>query len=74
MNTIFRAKWKENMDITRIAYRSSPDAHELDQATYGEVVAERNKLYISMADGFQSHNSKAQSITRGSVIGHFYAC
>jgi len=67
-NPIFKANRKKNMDITINAYRSSPDAHMLDQATYGEAVAERNGLYISMADGFQSHNSKTQSITSRGVI------
>ncbi len=73
-NSIFITNWKNNLDITLNAYRSSPDAHRLDQAAYGEAVAERNGLYISMADGFQSHNSKTQSITCRSVIGNFYAC
>jgi hypothetical protein len=73
-NPIFRTNRKKIMNITINAYRSSPDAHRLDQATYGEVISERNGLYISMADGFQSHNSKTQSITGGSAIGNFYAC
>ena len=62
-NHVFRAKWKKNIDITLNAYRSSPDAYRLGEATYGEALAEGNGLYISMADGFQSHNSKTQSIT-----------
>jgi hypothetical protein len=68
-NPVFMANWKKNLDITLPAYRSSPDAHILDQATYGKAIAERNGLYISMADGFQSHNSKTRSITSGSMIG-----
>jgi hypothetical protein len=63
MNPVFRAKWKKNMDITLNAYRSSPDAYRLGEATCGEALTECNGLYISMADGFQSHNSKTQSIT-----------
>jgi hypothetical protein len=73
-NPIFKANWKKHLDITLNVYRSSPDARMLDQATYGEAVAERNGLYISMAAGFQSHNSKTQFITCGTVIGEFYAC
>jgi len=52
-----------NLDITRNGYRSTPDAERLDNATDGEALAENNGLYISMADGFQSHDSKTQSIT-----------
>ena len=51
------------MDISLNDYRSSPDAERLNVATQGEALAEMNGLYISMADGFQSHNSKTQSIT-----------
>ena len=62
-NPVFKANWKKNMDISINAYRSSPDAQRLNGATHGEALAESNGLYISMADGFQSHNSKTQSIT-----------
>jgi hypothetical protein len=67
-NPVFKANWKKNLDITLNAYRSSPDAERLNEATYGEALAEQNGLYISMADGFQSHESKTQSITGGSTI------
>ena len=60
---VFRKNWKYNMDISLNAYRSSPDAERLDRATFGEALAPDNGLYISMADGFQSHKSKTQSIT-----------
>ena len=61
---IFRANWKTNVDISINAYRSSPDADRLDRAAVGEELAPSNGLYISMADGFQSHKSKTRSITR----------
>ena len=51
------------MDISINGYRSSPDSQRLNEATHGEALAANNGLYISMADGFQSHNSKTQSIT-----------
>ncbi len=51
------------MDLSLNGYRSSPDVERLNDATQGEALAEMNGLYISMADGFQSHNSKTQSIT-----------
>jgi hypothetical protein len=60
---VFRKNWKKNVDISLNAYRSSPDAKRLDRATFGEALAPENGLYISMADGFQSHKSKTQSIT-----------
>ena len=59
----FRANWKKNSDISLNAYRESPDAARLNEATNGEALAVDNGLYISMADGFQTHNSKTQSIT-----------
>ena len=60
---VFRKYWKNNLDVSLNAYRSSPDAKRLDKATGGEALAAHNGLYVSMADGFQSHNSKTQSIT-----------
>jgi hypothetical protein len=51
------------MDISMNGYRSSPDSQRLNEATHGEALAANNGLYISMADGFQSHDSKTQSIT-----------
>lgn len=59
----FRANWKKNLDISMNAYRKSPDAARLQQATNGEALAADNGLYISMADGFQTHDSKTQSVT-----------
>ena len=60
---LFKAEWKENMDISLNAYRSSPDAVRLNAATRNQALASENGLYISMADGFQSHISSTQSIT-----------
>ena len=60
---VFRANWKKNIDLSMNDYRCSPDAQRLNDATEGEALAEMNGLYISMADGFQSHKSKTQSIT-----------
>ena len=60
---VFQANWKKNLDCSINAYRSSPEAERLDKATSGEALLENNGLYISMADGFQSHDSKTQSIT-----------
>ena len=66
---VFRKYWKKNLDVSLNAYRSSPDAKRLDKATGGEALAAHNGLYVSMADGFQSHNSKTQSIT-----GNYHPC
>ena len=60
---IFKAEWKQNMDISLNAYRSSPDATRLNAATGNQALAAENGLYISMADGFQSHLSSTKSIT-----------
>ncbi len=60
---IFQENWKKDVDITINAFRSSPDGNRLNDATFGEALAIDNELYISMADGFQSHDSKTQSIT-----------
>jgi hypothetical protein len=60
---MFRTNWKKNADISLNAYRSSPDVKRLDRATSDEALAIGNGLYISMADGFQSHKSKTHSIT-----------
>ena len=54
---------QKNMDHSMNEYRCSKDAQRLNAATRGEALAHMNGLYISMADGFQSHNSKTQSIT-----------
>jgi hypothetical protein len=51
------------MDISLNAYRSSPDATRLNVATGNQALAAENGLYISMADGFQSHLSSTKSIT-----------
>ena len=59
---IFKKNWKQNIDVTLNAYRSSPDATRLNTSTGGEALASHNGLYISMADDFQSHKSKTQSI------------
>ena len=60
---IFQKNWKKDVDITMNAFRSSPDGKRMNDATFGEALAIDNGLYISMADGFQSHDSKTQSIT-----------
>ena len=52
---VFIACWKNIMDLSLNGYRSSPDAIRLNAASRGEALAETNGLYISMADGFQSH-------------------
>ena len=62
-NPTFRSKWKKDLDISLNAYRKSPDAVRLQEATNGEALAVDNGLYISMADGFQTHESKTQSVT-----------
>ena len=59
----FKENWKKNVDISINAYRSSPDAQRLNKSTFEEALTQANGLYISMADGFQSHQSKTQSIT-----------
>ena len=59
----FQENWKVNMDVTINAFQSSHDGKRLNDATFGEALAADNGLYISMADGFQSHDSKTQSIT-----------
>ena len=51
------------MGLSMNQYRSSKYAQRLNDATQGEALGEFNGLYISMADGFQSHKSKTQSIT-----------
>jgi len=58
-----RANWKKNSDISLHAYRESPDAARLNEATHGEALAVDNNLYIATADGFQMYNSKTQSVT-----------
>jgi hypothetical protein len=63
MHPLFKAKWKENMDMSLNAYRISPDAERLNAATGNQALASENGLYISMADGFQSHISSTHSIT-----------
>jgi hypothetical protein len=62
-NPMMKANWKVGLDVTINAYRSSLDAKRLDSATFGDTLAPENGLYISMVDGFQSHNSSTQSIT-----------
>ena len=47
-NPVFKANWKKNMDITLNAYRSSPDAYRLGEATYGEALAEHNGRRVSI--------------------------
>jgi hypothetical protein len=66
----FQENWKKNVDITMNAFRSSPDGERLNEATFGAALAQDNGLYISMADGFQSHDSKTQSITGKLSIAH----
>jgi hypothetical protein len=58
-----RANWKKNSDISLHAYRESPDAARLNEATRGESLAVTNGLYISMVDGLRTHNSKTQNVT-----------
>jgi hypothetical protein len=48
----FRAKWKKKLDISMNAYRGSPYATRLQEATNGEGFAADNGLDISIADGF----------------------
>jgi hypothetical protein len=60
---VFRENWKKKIDLSMNDYRFSKDAQRLNAATRGEALADMNGLYISMADGFQSHNFKTQSIT-----------
>jgi hypothetical protein len=60
---VFKANWKKNIDISLNSFRSSPDAERLNLATGNQALAEENGLYVSMADGFQSHLSSTQSIT-----------
>ena len=57
-NSVFKANRKNNIDITKNEYRSSPDAKRLGKSTDGKALAENSGLHISMANGFQSHNSK----------------
>ncbi len=56
----FQENCKKNLDITINAFRSSLDGKRVNEATFGEALAIDNGHYISMADGFQSHDSKTQ--------------
>ena len=61
---IFKAEWRQNIDISLNASRSSPDAARLNVATGNQaLLAVENGLYISMADAFQLHLSSTKSIT-----------
>ena len=60
---VFKANWKRNMDISLNSYRSSPSARGLNEVTNNPAFVNENGLYISMADGFQSHLSSTKSIT-----------
>ena len=75
-NQVFKSNWKKNTDISLNAYRSSRDAARLNKATNHQALADGNGLYISMADGFQSHLSKTQSVTGWatmfSVVSNLY--
>ena len=51
------------MGVSINAYRGSLDASRLQEAINGEALAADNGLYISMADGFQTHDSKTQPVT-----------
>jgi hypothetical protein len=56
-NLVMQTNWKIGLDDTLNAYRNSPDAERLDRATFGKALTPENGLYISMANGFQSHKS-----------------
>ena len=73
----FRAKWKKiwTFNLMHID-RGSPNAARLQEATNTEALAADNGLYISMAEGFQTHDSKKKSVTCDSplLVGVFLPC
>ncbi len=50
------------------AYRRNLDAARLQEAINGEALVADNGLYISMADGFQTHDFKTQSVTSDCLL------
>jgi hypothetical protein len=64
----FRAKRKKDLNISMNAYRRNLDAARLQEAINGEALVADNGLYISMADGFQTHDFKTQSVTSDCLL------
>jgi hypothetical protein len=72
-NPLFRAAYKNKMDLTINAFRNSSDARRLNEATGGEAFKPDNAFYVIYADAFRPNDSATQGVT-GMVENIYHTC